>query len=123
MPTRLCDRCRQTIEDGALRFVTKIQVYAAYDPLHVTFEELTADHSDEIPMEPLQGSGSLSRAHPGRRCACPGLYSGTPLGFGSRRDAGTPSPGVGGRSACGRSPRQPWTTRGVFCWPTSLRPT
>ena len=40
MPTRLCDRCGQLIEEGALRYIAKIQVYAAYDPLNVDFAEL-----------------------------------------------------------------------------------
>ena len=40
MPTRLCDRCGQLIEEGALRYIAKIQVYAAYDPLNVDFEDL-----------------------------------------------------------------------------------
>ena len=48
MINRLCDRCGQPIETGALRYIAKIQVYAAYDPLEITFEDLTQDHSDEI---------------------------------------------------------------------------
>jgi hypothetical protein len=48
MPTRLCDRCGQLIEEGALRYIAKIQVYAAYDPLNVDFEDMTRDHSNEI---------------------------------------------------------------------------
>lgn len=48
MTTRLCDRCGQLIEPTELRFVAKIQVYAAYDPINVSFDELTRDHSDEI---------------------------------------------------------------------------
>ncbi len=48
MPTRLCDRCGQLIEEGALRYIAKIQVYAAYDPLNVSFEDSTRDHTDEI---------------------------------------------------------------------------
>ncbi len=45
---RQCARCGQPIETGALRYVAKIQVYAAYDPLEITFEDLSRDHSDEI---------------------------------------------------------------------------
>lgn len=48
MATRLCDRCGQPIEDGALRYIAKIQVYAAYDPMHITFEDMTRDHRPEI---------------------------------------------------------------------------
>lgn len=48
MPTRLCDRCGQLIEAGALRYIAKIQVYAAYDPLNIDFEDMTRDHTNEI---------------------------------------------------------------------------
>lgn len=48
MPIRLCDRCGQPIEEGALRYTAKIQVYAAYDPLEITFDDLKRDYSDEI---------------------------------------------------------------------------
>jgi len=48
MPTRLCDRCGQLIEEGALRYIAKIQVFAAYDPLNVDFEDTTCDHTNEI---------------------------------------------------------------------------
>jgi hypothetical protein len=48
MPTRLCDRCGQPIEDRALRYIAKIQVYAAYDPLNIDFEDMTRDHTNEI---------------------------------------------------------------------------
>ena len=48
MMSRLCDRCGRAIEKKALRYVAKIQVFAAYDPLEITFEDLTRDHSAEI---------------------------------------------------------------------------
>jgi hypothetical protein len=48
MITRICDRCGQPLEQGALRYVAKIQVFAAYDPLEITFEDLTRDYSDDI---------------------------------------------------------------------------
>ena len=48
MPTRLCDRCGQIIDEGALRYIAKIQVYAAYDPLNVDFEDATRDHTNDI---------------------------------------------------------------------------
>lgn len=48
MITRLCDRCGQPIEEGGLRFVARIEVFAAYDPLEITFEDLTHDHSEDI---------------------------------------------------------------------------
>ncbi|MBI4327366.1 MAG: hypothetical protein HY674_19195 [Chloroflexi bacterium] len=48
MITHFCDRCGQPIEKGALRYVAKIQVFAAYDPLEITFEDLITDPSREI---------------------------------------------------------------------------
>jgi hypothetical protein len=48
MITRLCDRCHQPIEEGELRYVAKIQVYAAYDPLDITFQELQRDYTKEM---------------------------------------------------------------------------
>ena len=48
MTTRLCDRCGQLIEEKDLRYIAKIQVYAAYDPLQVDFGDMTRDHSQEI---------------------------------------------------------------------------
>jgi hypothetical protein len=48
MTTRLCDRCGQSIDGGALRYIAKIQVYAAYDPMSITFEDMTRDHRPEI---------------------------------------------------------------------------
>jgi len=48
MITRVCDRCGQPIEDGTLRYEARIQVFAAYDPLEISFDDLTQDHSAEI---------------------------------------------------------------------------
>jgi hypothetical protein len=36
------------IEEGALRYIAKIQVYAAHDPLNVDFEDANRDHTDDI---------------------------------------------------------------------------
>ncbi len=48
MITRVCDRCGQPIDEGALRYEAKVQVYAAYDPLEITFEDLAKDYTKEI---------------------------------------------------------------------------
>jgi len=48
MISRICDRCGQPLEDGALRFTAKIHLFAAYDPLDITFEDMTRDHEQEI---------------------------------------------------------------------------
>lgn len=44
----LCDRCGKPIEKGELRYVVRIQVRAAADPLEITFEDLMTDHTPEI---------------------------------------------------------------------------
>jgi hypothetical protein len=43
MTTRICDRCGQLLEEGALRYVAKVSVFAAYDPLKLAFEDLNRD--------------------------------------------------------------------------------
>jgi hypothetical protein len=48
MITRTCDRCGRTILEGELRYVAKLQVFAAYDPLKITFEDLLKDHQADI---------------------------------------------------------------------------
>lgn len=48
MKQLICDRCGQTIQQGALRYVAKIEVFAAYDPLQISFEDLMRDHTGEI---------------------------------------------------------------------------
>lgn len=57
MITRICDKCGQPIEEGALRYIAHIQVYAAYDPLNITFDDLTQDATEEIKkiIEQCQG--------------------------------------------------------------------
>jgi hypothetical protein len=45
---RRCDRCGKAIRKKDLRYVVKIQVYAAADPLEITAAELAADHDAEI---------------------------------------------------------------------------
>ena len=44
----VCDRCRRRIPGGSLRYIVKIQVYAASDPLEITDEELRRNHAAEI---------------------------------------------------------------------------
>jgi hypothetical protein len=48
MITHLCDRCGSPIEAGQLRYVARIEVFAAADPLQVTREDLEGDTRDEI---------------------------------------------------------------------------
>jgi hypothetical protein len=44
----ICDRCGRPIDQGELRYIAKVQVYAAYDPLEITFDDLMRDHTPEI---------------------------------------------------------------------------
>jgi hypothetical protein len=48
MITHICDRCGRPIEKGELRFVAKLQVFAAADTLEITPEDLAVDRRDEI---------------------------------------------------------------------------
>ena len=48
MITHICDRCGKAIEHDRVRYVAKIQVFAAADPLAITFEDLLQDHGSEI---------------------------------------------------------------------------
>ena len=44
-----CDMCGKRLEQGAdTRYVIKIEVYAAYDPMEITREDLAEDRSDEM---------------------------------------------------------------------------
>jgi hypothetical protein len=48
MITCICDRCGRPLEKGDLRYVARIQVYAGYDPLEITEEDLQADLDREL---------------------------------------------------------------------------
>ena len=48
MVTFICDRCGQPMDKGQLRYMAKIQVFAAYDPLEISFDDLTKDTKAEI---------------------------------------------------------------------------
>src|SRR2546428_11476090 len=55
MITHICDRCGCPIEQGQLRYVAKIHVFAAADMLEITLEELMRDTRKE--MDRLLGKG------------------------------------------------------------------
>jgi hypothetical protein len=61
MMTRICDRCGQAILPNQVRYIAKVQVFAAYDPLEITFEDLQRDHRREID-EILRQCETLSEA-------------------------------------------------------------
>jgi hypothetical protein len=44
-----CDLCgKELLVEEDLRYVAKVEVYAAYDPLEITEEDLEEDHMEEI---------------------------------------------------------------------------
>ena len=44
-----CDLCgKELLVEEDLRYVAKIEVFAAYDPLEITEEDLEEDHMEEI---------------------------------------------------------------------------
>jgi hypothetical protein len=45
---RVCDRCGRIINKKTVRYIAKIQVYAAYDPLQIRSDDLLRDHTAEI---------------------------------------------------------------------------
>jgi hypothetical protein len=48
MITHICDRCGRPLEQGQLRYLAKIEVVAAADPLEITFDDLLRDTRREI---------------------------------------------------------------------------
>ena len=39
MITHICDRCGRPIEKGEVRYIAKVQVYAAGDTLEITLDD------------------------------------------------------------------------------------
>jgi len=48
MITHLCDRCGRPIESEDTRYIARIQVAAAADPIEISAEDLLQDHTGEI---------------------------------------------------------------------------
>ena len=48
MITHLCDRCGKPIDSRENRYLVRIEVLAAADPLEITAEDLAQDHSEEM---------------------------------------------------------------------------
>ena len=48
MITHICDRCGKALEHDQVRYIAKIQVFAAANPLTITFQDLLQDHTSEI---------------------------------------------------------------------------
>jgi hypothetical protein len=53
-----CDLCGKTLSgDEETRYVVKIEVYAAYDPMEIGADDIEKDHNDEIEelLEEMEG--------------------------------------------------------------------
>ena len=61
MMTRLCDRCGQPIPRDQLRYLAKIQVFAASDPLEISQDDLQRNHDRELEAI-LQQCAGMSEA-------------------------------------------------------------
>ena len=48
MITHICDRCGRPLEQGQLRYIARIEVLAAADPLEITLEDLLRDSRREM---------------------------------------------------------------------------
>ena len=58
----VCDRCGKTLLlDEDVRYIVQIEVYAAYDPMEITADDLRRDHRAELRTLVR----SMERADPG----------------------------------------------------------
>ena len=48
MITHICDRCGRPIEKDEVRYIAKVQVYAAGDTLEISVEDLLADPAERM---------------------------------------------------------------------------
>jgi len=48
MITHLCDRCGRPMESKEVRYIAKIQVFGAADPLEISPEDLKEDRTGEM---------------------------------------------------------------------------
>ena len=48
MITHICDRCGRPLEQGQLRYIARIEVLAAADPLEITLDDLLRDSRREM---------------------------------------------------------------------------
>ena len=44
----ICDRCGHPLGEKDLRYIARFEIFAAYDPLQITFEDMTRDYKAEI---------------------------------------------------------------------------
>jgi hypothetical protein len=48
MISHICDRCGRPLEKGESRYIARMEVYAAADPLEITLEDLLKDTRREM---------------------------------------------------------------------------
>ena len=48
MITHICDRCGRPLEQGQLRYIARIEVLAAADPLEITLDDLLRGNAAPI---------------------------------------------------------------------------
>jgi hypothetical protein len=92
-----CDLCGKTLQaDADTRYVVKIEVYAAYDPMEIDQDDLADDHGDEIrdlldEMEDMESEELEDQVYKTFRfdlCPdCHEAYLKDPLGRGARMRA------------------------------------
>jgi hypothetical protein len=93
-----CDMCGKTLlSDEDVRYVVKIEVFAAYDPMEITEEDLAKDHKQEIAdllaemedKDPDELEGQVYKTLRYDLCAaCQRKYLENPLAVKSTRDLG-----------------------------------
>ncbi len=93
-----CDRCGKTLLLGEdVRYIVNIQVFAAYDPMELTADDLARDHRAELEalveklkrMDPEEAQDSVYRDFTFQLCpACRKAYLKDPLGMQSHEPDG-----------------------------------
>lgn len=104
-----CDRCGKTLLlDENVRYKVRIEVYAAYDPMEISADDLARDHQEEIrrllekaeDMSPEEAQDSVYRQMEFDICPrCQRKYLRDPLGV----EADT-TPPQGGQSSLDKEP-------------------
>ena len=101
-----CDGCGEgLLLEADVRYVVEIQVYAAYDPLEITREDLARDQRSEMErliermreMDPQELQDGVHRKFRFDLCPrCQKAYLRGPLRFAASPGAGGEAPGAAG---------------------------
>ena len=97
-----CDGCGAgLLIDQDIRYIVKIEVYAAYDPLEISREEVSRDHRDDMArliekmrgMDPVELEHQVYRSFRFDLCPrCQREYLRDPLPFPARRERASGEP-------------------------------